>query len=219
LSRLHNQRNIDPQPFIRHAIFFPPGVKPMQPGDITILLDRVREGDPAAPDELVAILKDGYCRYASRRLRHERRGHSLETGDLFQEGILKLLRGNEIVQAADRKQLFAAYARAIREVLIDHARRRDADKRGGDWERQAFDDQIAAVEQASGSRVLDLHDALTALAVEYPEEAAVMELHYFGEHTLAEVAAVLGVSLSTVERRHRFARAWLRVRLGPGGTP
>ncbi len=191
----------------------------MEPGVITALLKRVREGVPNALAELVALIEEDCRNRASGLLRRERPGHPLQTGDLYHEGLLKLIQGNEIAQAENSGQLFFAYSRAIRRLLVDHARQRRAVIHGGGREREPLDDLVEQVEKLSRSQVIDLNDALNALAVDFPEEARVIEMRYFGNHTLDEIAGILDLSPSTVQRRHTFATAWLRVRLGPGVTP
>jgi RNA polymerase sigma factor (TIGR02999 family) len=185
----------------------------MDPQTITLMLKRIRAGEARATEELIAAIYDD-CRRRAHQLRlHERTGHSLNTGDLVHEGLMRLLRDDEIARAANRNQLFWAYARAVRQTLVDHARGRAAQKRGGDWARAPLDDLVESVEHTSRSQLLVLDEALELLAQGYAEEARVIEMHYFGNYTLPEIASALEVSLSTVERRHRFARAWLRERL------
>jgi RNA polymerase sigma factor (TIGR02999 family) len=185
---------------------------------VTLLLQRIQQGSAEAKNELVALISERLRQLAHHQRRHERPGHSLTTGDLVQEGILRLLKNDEIARAANRNQLFRAFARAVRQLLIDHARKRDAARRGGDRQREELDDLVDEVHRRSQVEALPLHEALEALSAEHPTEAEVMEMRFFGGFEMAEIAEALGVSLSSVERAGRFARAWLRVFLTAEGS-
>jgi RNA polymerase sigma factor (TIGR02999 family) len=161
-------------------------------------------------NELVTLLYDRFRQRAHRRLRHERAGHSLVTTDLTNEALVRLLNSQEFDRAANRNQLFRAFARAMQQVLIDHARRRNADKRGGDRQREELDDLVDSVHQRSQLDVLSLDESLGALAASHPREAEVVQMRFFGGYKLAEIAEALDVSLSTVEGDCRFGLAWLR---------
>jgi RNA polymerase sigma factor (TIGR02999 family) len=193
------------------------------PTTVTVLLERIRAGSAGAKDELVALLYDRFRQRAHQKLRHERPGHSLATTDLTHEAWIRLCRNDEIAKAADGTQLFRAFARALRQVLIDHARRRDAEKRGGDRQREELDDLADHVGRTSRIKVLSLHEALDALALEHPRAASVLEMRFFGGCDMAEVAQALSgdadsVSQRTVERDSRLGLAWLRVYLSPEGA-
>src|SRR5262249_32850494 len=114
-----------------------------------------------------------------------------------------------IAKAANSNQLFRAFARAVRQLLIDHARRRAAARRGGDRQREELDDLVDVVQQRSQVEALAPHEALEALAAEHPREGEGGEMRFFGGLEMAEIANALAVSLSSVERDCRFARAWL----------
>ncbi|QDU28819.1 RNA polymerase sigma factor SigL [Anatilimnocola aggregata] len=179
-------------------------------GAITLLLRRIRDGEPQLIDELVAQIYQGCVQRAHLLRRGERPGHTLQSHDLADEGLMRLIQGNEVTKAADRGQLFWAFSRAVRQVLVEHARRRNAGKRGGDAVRVPLDEVLDSLQQKCQSDVVNLDEAIQVLAREYPEEGKVLEMHYFGEYSLPEIAQSLDVSLSTIERRHRFAKAWLR---------
>jgi RNA polymerase sigma factor (TIGR02999 family) len=185
---------------------------------IRILLELIRQGSAEAKNELVALLYDRFRQRAHQRLRHERPGHSLATTDLTNEALLRLLKNDEFAKAANGNQVFRAFARAMRQVLVDHARRRNADKRGGGRQREELDDLAEDVRGLSRIDVLSLDEALDALAAEHPRAAAVLEMRYFGGFDMAEIAEALGISLSTVEKDDRFGRAWVRDFLSPEGT-
>src|SRR5262245_26015463 len=177
-------------------------------GAVTVLLERIRQGDAEARNELVTLLYDRFRQRAHQRLRHERPGHTLGTTDLTNEALLRLLKNDELARAADGNQLCRAFARAMRQVLIDHARRRNADKRGGDRQREELDDLLDDVRQSSRIDLLSLGESLDALAEEHPRAAAVLEMRFFGGYDMAEIAEALSgdgqsVSLRTVERDAR----------------
>src|SRR5262249_17888166 len=129
------------------------------------------------------------------------------------EALIRILDGGALVDAPDRRYLFAAAARAMRDVLVDHVRRRRASKRPGRRTRVPLDGALVAVD-AQGLDVIALHEALEGLARAHPRPAQVVELRFFGGLRVPEVAEELGVSVTTVEADWRFARAWLRGRLG-----
>jgi RNA polymerase sigma factor (TIGR02999 family) len=153
--------------------------------------------------------------FASGRMRRERAGHTLSPTAVVHEAVIRLLGEPVFDKAADRSYLFAAAARAMREVLIDHARRRAADRRGGGRQRVQLDAVVDHLEE-QGVDVLAVHEALDRLAELDGRQAQVMTLRYFGGMTVPEVAEALGVSVVTVERDWRLARAWLAVELGGG---
>jgi RNA polymerase sigma factor (TIGR02999 family) len=190
-----------------------------EPNDVTALLERIRPGSAEAKNALVALLYDRFRQRAHQRLRHERPGHSLATTDLTNEALLRLLKNDELARATDGNQVFRAFARAMRQVLIDHARRGNAQKRGGGCPREELDDLADDVHRRSQVEVIALHEALDVLAAEYPEEAEVLQLRFFGGYTMQEIAEALSVSLSTVERASRLGLACLCVSLAPEGAP
>jgi RNA polymerase sigma factor (TIGR02999 family) len=130
--------------------------------------------------------------------------------------LLRLLDGDTLAELPDRRHLFAAASRAMRQVLVDHARRRRADKRQGGRIRVPLDEALAAIEE-QGLDVVTLHEALVRLAREHPRPAQAVDLRFFGGLTVTEVAALLGVSDTTIESDWRFARAWLKGQFG--GAP
>lgn len=186
--------------------------------DVTELLGRLRRGSVEARDELVAGLYLRFRQRAHQHLQRERPGHSFATSDLTDEALLRLLRSDEIARAADGNQLFRAFARAVRQALVDHARRRDATKRGGDRRREELDDLADDVGRRLRSDLLTLDESLGALAAEHPRVGEALEMRFFGGFETAEVAAALGVSPSTVERDVRFGLAWLRDFHSPEGA-
>jgi RNA polymerase sigma factor (TIGR02999 family) len=187
-----------------------------QPGDLTAILGAVRAGNSDARDRLVRAIYGELRRTAGGLMRRERPDHTLQPSALVHEALLRLLSGQALADAPDRRYLFAAAAQAMRQVLVDHARRHRAAKRPGNRVRVPLDQALVAFEE-QGLDVLALHEALEQLALAHPRPAQVVELRFFGGLSVPEVAEALGVSDTTVEGDWRFARAWLRGVLG--GTP
>jgi RNA polymerase sigma factor (TIGR02999 family) len=185
--------------------------------DITGLLADWSRGDREAFDRLLPLVYSELRRIAHARLRHESPGHLLQTTGLVHEAYLRLVKS----PAADwqnRRHFFSVAAKIMRRVLVDDARERSADKRGGDAPRQPFDESTTPAPSRSAD-LLALDDALTALAAFDSRKERVVELRYFGGLTLEETAAVLQVSSDTVARDWRMARLWLLRELerrGPG---
>jgi RNA polymerase sigma-70 factor, ECF subfamily len=173
-----------------------------------------RRGDAQARDQLFSALYDRLCRIGARYLRHERADHTLEPGALVNELALRLL-GSAPLSYADRAHFLAVAANMMRRILIDHARARNADKRGGVQQRidlSSIDGWRAA---PAGEDVLLLEDALSRLERADARAARVVELRFFGGLREEEVAEALGVSVITVKRDWKFARAWLIDQLSP----
>jgi RNA polymerase sigma factor (TIGR02999 family) len=184
---------------------------------LTLVLGRARAGDEQARGEVVALVYDELRRVASGLMRRERVDHTLSPTAVVHEAVIRLMGEVIFDKAADRSYLFASAARAMREVLIDHARRRGADRRGGGRRRVALDSVVDYFEE-QGTDIVAVHEALDRLAELNVRQAQVMTLRYFGGMTVSEVAAALGVSVVTVERDWRLARAWLAGQLeGPNG--
>lgn len=186
--------------------------------DLTTILDRARRGDPAARGEAIARIYDELRRVATRLMHRERTGHTLSPTAVVHEAVVRLLGEAVFDRASDRDFVFAAAARAMREILVDHARRRQADRRGGDWERVPLDDFVDYFE-AQRVDIAAVHEAITRLAELDERQGQVITLRYFGGLTVPEVARALGVSVATVERDCRLGRAWLhgQLRDGRGG--
>ena len=194
-------------------VVFSEGIVAETPQGLTVILGRARAGDEQARGELIALIYDELRRVASRLMRRERPDHTLPPTAVLHEAVIRLLGEGVFDRAADRSFLFASAARAMREVLIDHARRRAAGRRGGGRRRVALDAVVGCFE-GQGLDVVAVHEALDRLAEQDERQAQVMTLRYFGGMTVAEVAAALGGSVVTVENDWRLARAWLAGQLG-----
>ncbi len=147
-------------------------------------------------------------------MQRERHGHTLQPTALIHEMFLRLDLPER--DQRDERRLLACAARIMRQVLVDHARRRGAAKRGGDAQRVALDTRALGAATDSHD-VLDLHEAIERLGAADARKAAVVDLKFFGQMTHAEIAAELGVSAKTVESDWYFARAWLRRELDQTG--
>jgi RNA polymerase sigma-70 factor (ECF subfamily) len=186
------------------------GTKPQQ--GLTAILKRAREGDALAKGDLIMRVYDELRRVAVRLMRQERTDHTLSTTGVVHEAVIRLLDKSVFEKAADRNYLFAAAARAMRQVLVDHARRRSAVRHGGRLRRVPLDRIVDDLEEQKPD-VVAVREALDRLAERNGRLAQVMTLRYFGQLTIPEVAAALAISPATVERDWRLARAWLRGQL------
>ncbi len=183
--------------------------------DLTLILGRARAGDQRARDELILLVYAQLRQIAAGLMHRERAGHTLSPTAVVHEAVIRLLGDAVFDRSPDRAYLFASAARAMREVLIDHARRRAADRRGGKWRRVPLDHVVDYFED-QGLDLVAIHESLDRLAELNERQAQVMTLRYFGGLTVLEVAAALDVSVVTVERDWRLARAWLGTQLVEG---
>ncbi len=162
--------------------------------------------------DLLPQVYDELRRLAAAKLAHERDGHSLDATALVHEAYLKLV-GDQKFDG--RGHFFAAAAEAMRRILVDQARARQALKRGGGAARVELEPEALAA-PAPDDDLLALDEALTALAESHPEHAALVKLRHFAGLTADEAAAALGLSPSTADRRWAFARAWLKAAMADG---
>jgi RNA polymerase sigma factor (TIGR02999 family) len=181
----------------------------MSSPDVTEALAALHDGDEAARERLVRAVYDELRDIARAHLRRERADHTLVTTELVHEAYEKML--GPSAAYGGRGHFFGAASRAMRQILVDHARRRGRAKRGSGERPASLDDvgEIAAVDGSDGIDIVDLDDALTRLAEMDPRQAAVVECRYFGGLTVEETAEALDISDSTVKREWRIARAWL----------
>ena len=179
--------------------------------DVTVLLRQWRDGDREAHDRLLALVYDELRRVARARLRANTPNHTLQPTALVHEAYLRLM-GSKSEAPQNRVHLFALAARVMRQILVDHARRRNADKRGGGSTSITISEDTPA-RQASIVDVLALDEALTDLATLDQRLCQVVELKCFTGLNIQETADALGVSTATVERDWAVAKAWLFDRL------
>ncbi len=186
------------------------------PAELTRLLRLARSGDGRAREDLLPRVYASLRVIADGAMRRWDAGSTLQPTALVHEAYLKLF-GGELPEFADRDHFLAVSANAMRNLLVDRARARQAQKRGGDAKRESLDMLLQGFEDRS-TDVLDLNAALEELAAFAPDAARVVELRFFAGSTAEEAARILGVSTRTVEREWRSARAWLYTRLGGSGT-
>ena len=178
-----------------------------QPGDITKLLQSFGDGDPDALGELLPRVYDELRGRAAVYLRSQRAGHTLEATALVHEVYLRLINQKE-ARWQDRAHFYAVAATAMRQILVDHAKRQRRIKRGGDLRRVPLEDNLVVSADPSLDLV-ELDDALSRLGENDERMARVVELRFFAGMSVDECAAVLGIGSATVKRDWDFARTWL----------
>lgn len=181
---------------------------------LTELLSDWQQGDQTALDRLTPLVYDELRRIAHRYVQRERNGHTLETTALVNEAYLRLA-GQKKIEWQNRAHFFAVSAQVMRHILIDHARRRQYAKHGGDA-RQVSLEEAGAMSQERSRELIALDEALDELAKLDARKSRVVELRYFGGLNLEETANVLEVSVMTVRRDWRAAKAWLFRRMKEG---
>jgi RNA polymerase sigma factor (TIGR02999 family) len=188
---------------------------PQASPEISLILARAREGDDGARGEVISRIYDELRQVAARMMQHERASHTLSPTAVVHEAVMRLLGEAVFDRASNRDFLFAAAARAMREILVDHARRRSASRRGGNWDRVPLDSLVDYFE-AQNVDVAEIHEAVDRLTALDERQGQAITLRYFGGLTVPEVASALGVSVATVERDCRLGRAWLHSQLRNG---
>jgi RNA polymerase sigma factor (TIGR02999 family) len=175
--------------------------------NISVVLEEMKRGDARAADKLLPLVYDEFRALARHYLAQERANHTLQPTALVHEAYMKLVDQTR-VDWQGRSHFFAVAAQAMRRILVDHARSRQREKRGGGRARVILDDDVALSPQKDED-VLALDEALQRLAKLDPRQSKVVELRFFGGMSVEEVAQALGVSKRTVEGDWTFARAWL----------
>ena len=175
--------------------------------DITMLLAAWNAGDQRALDRLLPVVYTELQRVARRQLRNERQGHTLQPTALVNEAYMRLVQVRRL-KWQNRAHFFAMCARLMRQILVDAARARRSDRRGGDAVRVRFDEALMPFD-VHGPEVVALDDALRALAALDSRKSRVVELRFFGGLSVEETAAVLRVSAETIMRDWKFAKTWL----------
>jgi len=177
------------------------------PHDVTRLLQDWRNGDKAALEKLTPLVYDELRRLANRYLRSERKDHTLQGTALVHEAYMKMV-GYTDLEWQSRAHFFGVAARIMRQILIDHARKHKADRRGGGKQNLNLEEAtVFSAERASSLVALD--DALESLAAFDRLKGRIIELRYFGGLSIEEISEVEAVSVSTVKRHMRMAEAWL----------
>lgn len=176
--------------------------------DITLILQKMRQGDERAAGELLTRVYDELHKLATAKMACEQPGHTLQPTALVHEAWLRL--GGDAQPAwQNRAHYFGAAAEAMRRILIDRSRRRRAQRHGGGQERAGVEELDAIAAPCDDDRILALHEALERLAGSDPKKAELVKLRYFAGATLEEAAVMLEISEPTAARWWAFARAWL----------
>jgi RNA polymerase sigma factor (TIGR02999 family) len=174
--------------------------------DITVLLHRLQQADSIAADELAPLVYQELRRVAAQKMAREVPGQTLQATALVHEAWMRLGDG----EFQNRAHFFAAAAEAMRRILVERARRKQAEKRGGgEAEHVAIDEIDIIAPPAKDEETLAVHDALDALAAHDPRKAELVKLRYFVGLSFEETAEVLGISLATAHREWAYARVWL----------
>jgi RNA polymerase sigma-70 factor, ECF subfamily len=177
------------------------------PGEVTRLLGELRRGSPDAEAKLVPLVYEHLHRLASHYMRRERPDHTLQATALLNEAYLRLV-SQKATEWQDRAHFFGVAAHLMREILVDHARARQARKRGGHVETFALE-EAHDLSTGKSRELVELDDALRSLEEIDSRQCRIVELRFFGGLTVEETAEVLGISPRTVKRDWTAARAWL----------
>ena len=178
--------------------------------EITVILNRAGKGDSKAADQLLPLVYDELRKLASARMAREAGGHTLQATALVHEAWLRL--GGDVQPTwENRAHFFAAAAEAMRRILIDAARRRQANRHGGGMKRLDVDDPALEISAPGGAddELLAVHESLGSLALHDPRKAELVKLRYFAGFTIEQAAEALGISVPTAKRDWTYARAWL----------
>ncbi len=182
------------------------------PAGVTGLLQQIRQGDLAAESDLIPLIYNQLHAIARHQMAHERPDHSLQATILVHEAFLRLV-GDSQIDWSNRAHFFALASRAMRRMLVDHARAANAQKRPGARQKVELDSGLVFVE-AQAANVVALDQALDRLAAWDARQCRVVEMHFFGGLSFEEIGEVLSVSSRTAKRDWTMARAWLYRELG-----
>ena len=178
------------------------------PHEITRMLLELTDGNEEVVNQILPHIYDELRRLASSYLRRERSNHTLQPTALVHEAYMKLIDQSR-VKWQNRAHFFGIAAQVMRRILMDHARKHTAEKRGGEAELLPIEEEILIVSHDKSAELIALDDALQQLAEMDERKAKIVELRYFGGLSIEETAEVLGVSVPTVNREWRMAKAWL----------
>ena len=182
--------------------------------DYTVLLWKVREGDGRAESDLFERLQVVMRSTANFMMRNESKAHTLQPTAVVNEAVIRILKSGLLETAENRRLLFGAANKAMRDVLVDHARKRSAAKRPESGSRSSMDEMLNALKERDNVEILELNDALEILRTQMPRQAEIVELRFFSGLTNDEIADMLGIGSATVKRDWIAARARLQVLMG-----
>jgi len=180
--------------------------------DVTRILSAIEQGDPTAAEQLLPLVYDELRQLADQKLAHEKPGQTLQATALVHEAYLRLVDVEQAQHWNSRGHFFAACAEAMRRILIESARSKAREKRGGDWQRVDFE-ELEVATSVSPDQLVALDDALTRLEGLDSLAGKLVQLLYFAGLALDQAAAALGISTATAYRHWAYARAWLRSEL------
>lgn len=183
-------------------------------GEVTVLLERFRAGDSTAEEKLIPLLIDELRSLARQQFRGEGPGHTLQPTALVNEAYLRLV-SDQARDWQNRAHFIGVSVLVMKRILIDHARRKQALKRGGDEPAESFEDELPGLSYEQAEELIALNVALDRLDAINPRHRQVVELRYFGGLSVEETAEVLKISPITVRRDWAAARAWLRRQVRP----
>jgi RNA polymerase sigma factor (TIGR02999 family) len=179
--------------------------------EVTRILSAIEQGDPQASEQLLPLVYNELRQLASQKLAQEKPGQTLQATALVHEAYLRLVDVDQAQQWDSRGHFFAAAAEAMRRILIDQARGKQSQKRGGGMRRVELDagGQLAAPEENAAEDLLALDEALQQLEIEDPLKARLVKLRYFAGLSLQAAAEALGISFASAKRQWVYARSWL----------
>lgn len=186
--------------------------------DVTGILNAIEEGDPKAAEQLLPLVYDELRNLAADRLAHEKPGQTLQATALVHEAYIRLVDKDKIQHWDSRGRFFAAAAEAMRRILVDRARARRSQRRGGTAKRRSLE-SLGAVASVPEDELLAVDEALERLQKLDPPKAELVKLRYFAGLTIPEAAQALGISIPTANRYWAFARAWLHEELASDDAP
>jgi RNA polymerase sigma factor (TIGR02999 family) len=178
--------------------------------DVTRILSQIESGDPSAAEQLLPLVYEELRKLAAAKLAQEKPGQTLQATALVHEAYVRMVGSETNRTYRDRSHFFASAATAMRRILVDSARAKRTEKRGGIRERQPLEDVAAPLPD---DELLALHEALDQLAAEDALKAQLVELRYFAGLTGDQAADVIGISPSSADRHWVFARAWLQTKV------
>lgn len=176
--------------------------------EVTRILSAIEQGEPAAAEQLLPLVYDELRRLAMQKLAQEKPGHTLQATALVHEAYLRLVDTERARHWNGRTHFFRAAAEAMRRILVDRARQKHSQKRGGTWRQVELEGAAEVVEDPSDD-VVAVHEALERLAQHDPVKAELVKLRYFAGLSVAEAADLLGISRATADRYWRYAKTWL----------
>lgn len=177
--------------------------------DVTQILSQIEQGDPSAAEQLLPLVYEELRKLAAARLANEKPGQTLQATALVHDAYIRLVDVDKVKHWNSRGHFFAAAAVAMRNILVEEARRKKRLKRGGERQRVELD-SLQLASNIPSEQLLSLDEAISRLELEDPDKAKVVQMRFFVGMNHEEVAQALGVSAITARRYWRYARAWLR---------